>query len=241
MMVRLVARSNADLQRVIDLVVRAPERRAGLDGHRAGDRDPGAGAAPGGGARPTRARRRCQPLSAPRALCSGCSWAGGSALPWHVDADERRSSASRGRGQGRAERLDARGLPQDARPPDLAARALRDHRHAAGGQLAYPRAALRRKAILLAKVQDEAGHGLYLYAAAETLGTSREEMVDQLIAGPRSTPRSSTTRRQLGRHRCDRLAGRRRGHHEPGPVVSLLLRPVRPGDGADLTAAIIGP
>src|SRR5271167_3782 len=42
---------------------------------------------------------------------------------------------------------------------------------------------LRRKAILLAKVQDEAGHGLYLYAAAETLGTSREEMVDQLVAG----------------------------------------------------------
>src|SRR3978361_1476182 len=42
---------------------------------------------------------------------------------------------------------------------------------------------LRRKAILLAKVQDEAGHGLYLYAAAETLGTSREDMVDQLIAG----------------------------------------------------------
>src|SRR3954464_13363096 len=35
----------------------------------------------------------------------------------------------------------------------------------------------RRKAILLAKVQDEAGHGLSLYSAAETLGTSREEMV----------------------------------------------------------------
>ena len=42
---------------------------------------------------------------------------------------------------------------------------------------------LRRKAILLAKVQDEAGHGLYLYAAAETLGVSREEVVDQLHAG----------------------------------------------------------
>src|SRR4051794_7195676 len=42
---------------------------------------------------------------------------------------------------------------------------------------------LRRKAILLAKVQDEAGHGLYLYAAAETLGVAREEMVDQLLAG----------------------------------------------------------
>lgn len=42
---------------------------------------------------------------------------------------------------------------------------------------------LRRKAALLAKVQDEAGHGLYLYAAAETLGKSREEMFDELLAG----------------------------------------------------------
>ena len=42
---------------------------------------------------------------------------------------------------------------------------------------------LRRKAVLLAKVQDEAGHGLYLYAAAETLGITREELVDQLLDG----------------------------------------------------------
>ena len=42
---------------------------------------------------------------------------------------------------------------------------------------------LRRKAILLAKVQDEAGHGLYLYGAAETLGVSRDEFVRQLLAG----------------------------------------------------------
>jgi len=42
---------------------------------------------------------------------------------------------------------------------------------------------LKRKAILLAKVQDEGGHGLYLYAAAETLGTSRDQMVDALHAG----------------------------------------------------------
>jgi ring-1,2-phenylacetyl-CoA epoxidase subunit PaaA len=42
---------------------------------------------------------------------------------------------------------------------------------------------LRRKAILLAKVQDEAGHGLYLYAATETLGTSRETLVEQLLDG----------------------------------------------------------
>jgi ring-1,2-phenylacetyl-CoA epoxidase subunit PaaA len=42
---------------------------------------------------------------------------------------------------------------------------------------------LRRKAALLAKVQDEAGHGLYLYSAAETLGISREEMLQQLHTG----------------------------------------------------------
>ncbi len=42
---------------------------------------------------------------------------------------------------------------------------------------------LRRKAILLAKVQDEAGHGLYLYCAAETLGTSRDEMIEALHSG----------------------------------------------------------
>ncbi|MDK7138996.1 1,2-phenylacetyl-CoA epoxidase subunit A [Corynebacterium simulans] len=42
---------------------------------------------------------------------------------------------------------------------------------------------LKRKAILMAKVQDEAGHGLYLYSAAETLGTSRDELVQQLLDG----------------------------------------------------------
>lgn len=42
---------------------------------------------------------------------------------------------------------------------------------------------LMRKAILIAKVQDEAGHGLYLYSAAETLGVSRDEVVDMLHTG----------------------------------------------------------
>src|SRR6201988_4907831 len=42
---------------------------------------------------------------------------------------------------------------------------------------------LKRKAILLAKVQDEAGHGLYLYSAAETLGTTREQMINDLHNG----------------------------------------------------------
>jgi ring-1,2-phenylacetyl-CoA epoxidase subunit PaaA len=42
---------------------------------------------------------------------------------------------------------------------------------------------LRRKAILMAKVQDEAGHGLYLYAAAETLGADRADLLDLLHSG----------------------------------------------------------
>lgn len=42
---------------------------------------------------------------------------------------------------------------------------------------------LKRKAALLAKIQDEGGHGLYLYSAAETLGVSREQMTEELLAG----------------------------------------------------------
>jgi ring-1,2-phenylacetyl-CoA epoxidase subunit PaaA len=42
---------------------------------------------------------------------------------------------------------------------------------------------LKRKAALLAKVQDEGGHGAYLYAAAETLGVAREELIEQLLSG----------------------------------------------------------
>src|SRR5438067_13426476 len=42
---------------------------------------------------------------------------------------------------------------------------------------------LKRKVALLAKVQDEAGHGLYLYAAGETLGTSRDQLLDALHPG----------------------------------------------------------
>src|SRR5580692_3153709 len=42
---------------------------------------------------------------------------------------------------------------------------------------------LKRKSILIAKVQDEGGHGAYLYSAAETLGVSRDQMIDQLLSG----------------------------------------------------------
>jgi ring-1,2-phenylacetyl-CoA epoxidase subunit PaaA len=42
---------------------------------------------------------------------------------------------------------------------------------------------LKRKMVLLAKVQDEAGHGLYIYCGTETLGIDRAELVDQLLTG----------------------------------------------------------
>lgn len=42
---------------------------------------------------------------------------------------------------------------------------------------------LRRKAILLAKIQDEAGHGLYLYSATETLGVARDDLIEDMLAG----------------------------------------------------------
>jgi ring-1,2-phenylacetyl-CoA epoxidase subunit PaaA len=51
----------------------------------------------------------------------------------------------------------------------------------------------RKIAILLAKVQDEAGHGLYLYCAAETLGVSRDELTQDLLSGRmKYSARSST-------------------------------------------------
>ncbi len=53
---------------------------------------------------------------------------------------------------------------------------------------------LRRKAILMAKVQDEAGHGLYLYSAAETLAPAATSCSTSSTRASRSTPRSSTTR-----------------------------------------------
>ena len=94
---------------------------------------------------------------------------------------------------------------------------------------------LKRKAILLAKVQDEAGHGLYLYAAAETLGTSRDQMLDALHIGQGQVQLDlQLPDADLGRHGRDRLAGRRRGDHEPGAALPLLVRAVCARDGAHL-------
>jgi len=82
--------------------------------------------------------------------------------------------------------------PKDAMPEDYRKTLIRQisqHAHSEiVGQLPegnwITRApTLKRKAILLAKVQDEAGHGLYLYSAAETLGITREETIEDLLSG----------------------------------------------------------
>ena len=76
---------------------------------------------------------------------------------------------------------------------------------------------LRRKAILLAKVQDEAGHGLYLYSAAETLGVSRQELTEMLISGRAEVLLDLQLPDALVRgHGHHRLAGRRRRDLQPG-------------------------
>ena len=101
---------------------------------------------------------------------------------------------------------------------------------------------LRRKAILLAKVQDEAGHGMYLYSAAETLGADRADLTDKLIARPAEVLVDlQLPDADLRRRRRDRLAGRRRGDLQPGAAVPLLLRPVRPGDDPHLQGGVVPP
>ncbi len=101
---------------------------------------------------------------------------------------------------------------------------------------------LRRKAILLAKVQDEAGHGLYLYSAAETLGADRADLTDKLIAGrqkyssifnyPTLTYADVGVIGWLvdGAAICNQV-----------PLCRSLLRPVRAGDDPDLQGGVLPP
>ena len=101
---------------------------------------------------------------------------------------------------------------------------------------------LRRKAILLAKVQDEAGPrpvpvlgrgdpGCRPGGPARPAAFRKAEVLQHLqLPDP-----------DLGGHGRDRLAGGRRRDHEPGPAVPLLLRPVRPGDGPGLQGGVVPP
>jgi ring-1,2-phenylacetyl-CoA epoxidase subunit PaaA len=87
---------------------------------------------------------------------------------------------------------DGRIEPRDVMPEDYRSslvRQIAQHAHSEiigmqpEGEWISRAPSLRRKAILMAKVQDEAGHGLYLYAAAETLGVDRSELLDKLHTG----------------------------------------------------------
>ncbi len=94
---------------------------------------------------------------------------------------------------------------------------------------------LRRKAILLAKVQDEAGHGLYLYSATETLGVTREALVEALHQRPREIRLYlQLPDADLGGRRRDRLVGRWRGDRQSDFVAANLVRPLCARDGAHL-------
>ena len=78
-------------------------------------------------------------------------------------------------------------MPEDYRQMNIRQIAQHAHSEIVGmlpeGNWITRAPSLRRKVALLAKVQDEGGHGLYLYSAAETLGISREELIDQLHEG----------------------------------------------------------
>jgi ring-1,2-phenylacetyl-CoA epoxidase subunit PaaA len=87
---------------------------------------------------------------------------------------------------------DVRIEPKDWMPEDyrkMLIRQMSQHAHSeivgmlSEGNWITRAPSLRRKATLIAKVQDEAGHGLYLYSATETLGITREETIDQLHSG----------------------------------------------------------
>jgi len=85
--------------------------------------------------------------------------------------------------------MEARDVDRNRDTPQRLVRQISQHAHSEiigmqpEGNWISRAPSLARKAILMAKVQDEAGHGLYLYSAAETLGTSRGEMTQALLDG----------------------------------------------------------
>ena len=104
----------------------------------------------------------------------------GAETPEHLEAFEKRVAAE--------EKIEAKDWMPDAYRRTLV-RQISQHAHSEiigmqpEGNWLTRAPSLKRKAILLAKVQDEAGHGLYLYSAAETLGVSRDQMVADLLSG----------------------------------------------------------
>ena len=93
---------------------------------------------------------------------------------------------------------------------------------------------LRRKAVLMAKVQDEGGHGMYLYSAAETLHLARRDVRAAAVGRGQVLEHLQLPDAHLGGRGRDWLAGRRRGDHEPDPDLPLLLRAVAAAAQRDL-------
>ena len=101
---------------------------------------------------------------------------------------------------------------------------------------------LQRKAILLAKVQDEAGHGLYLYCGGRDARRQPRPAAGALHERQGEVQLDlQLPDADLGRCRRDRLAGRRRGHHEPGAALPLLLRAVCARDDPHLQGRELPP
>ena len=101
----------------------------------------------------------------------------------HSTASAALSGARRRRRQGRAERLDAGGLPAHPDPANFAARAFRDRRHAARRQLDHPGAVAEAQGRAARQGAGRGGPRALPLRAAETLGMSREELVEQLLSG----------------------------------------------------------
>src|SRR5210317_142214 len=105
----------------------------------------------------------------------------------HANADREREAAFQARIDGE-EKIEPRDWMPEAYRKTLV-RQISQHAHSEivgmlpEGNWISRAPTLKRKLILMAKVQDEAGHGLYLYSAAETLGTPRAEMIEQLLDG----------------------------------------------------------
>ena len=94
---------------------------------------------------------------------------------------------------------------------------------------------LRRKMVLLAKVQDEAGHGLYIYCGTETLGIDRAGAGRSAADGQGEVlEHLQLSDAHVGRHRRDRLVRRRRGDREPDDARQGVVRPVRARDDPHL-------
>jgi hypothetical protein len=98
---------------------------------------------------------------------------------------------------------------------------------------------LRAKKILLAKIQDEGGHGLYLYSAAETLGISRDEMIAQLHSGKaKYSSIFNYPALNLGRYRCYWMAGRWRCYCKSNLIAKNFLWSLFKSHGAYLQRRI---